>query len=318
MSRFPFPTTPDGWYGVAFASRLATGAVRAIHYFERELALFRDEAGRARVFDAHCPHMGAHLGHGGTVRGDGIRCPFHGWCFDGEGHCVEVPHLGRGAMQARVRSYPVEERNGIVFAWYHAKGAAPDWEVPEYREGGAAAWTEWTTSSYTVRTHVQEMAENILDLPHFWNVHDMEELGDKKFEARFEGPRMIVEQTLRVAASGSAAVEVLARTTNSGPGISATQVRFGEIETLTLITHTPVDDESVELQLNFCMQKLDDQAAAAAIEKRNRDIVIEQFRQDIPIWENKVYRERPPLTAADGPIPAYREWYRRFYSDWQG
>ncbi len=55
MSRYPLPATPDGWYRVASAPELAVGEVRPLHYFGRELVLFRGEDGAARVFDAHCP-----------------------------------------------------------------------------------------------------------------------------------------------------------------------------------------------------------------------------------------------------------------------
>ncbi|HXK25999.1 MAG TPA: Rieske (2Fe-2S) protein, partial [Myxococcota bacterium] len=95
MSRYPFPATPDGWYGLCLASELAPGEVKPLRYFGRELVAFRGRDGPARVFDAHCPHLGAHLGVGGKVEGDGIRCPFHGWRFDGSGCLVEVPRLAR-------------------------------------------------------------------------------------------------------------------------------------------------------------------------------------------------------------------------------
>jgi nitrite reductase/ring-hydroxylating ferredoxin subunit len=318
MPRYPLPATPDGWYRVADAAPLAVGDVRAIHYFGRDLALFRAEDGRARLFDAHCPHLGAHLGVGGRVFGDGIRCPFHGWCFDGDGRCIEVPRLEGRVPDARVRSYPVLERNGCVLAWFHACGEEPGWEVPEYREGGDAEWTPWTTTFYDVRTHVQDMGENILDLPHFSNVHDMDAPESRRFEARFEGPRMIVEQSLAVTEASSTGIEVLARTTNSGPGVSVTTVSFGDVETLTFITHTPVDENRVELRLAFCMRRMANAAAAAAIERSNREFVNRQFSQDIPIWENKIYREHPLLTAMDGPVPRYRRWYQQFYSAWEG
>ena len=64
-------------------------------YLGQDLVLFRGEDGIARVFDAYCPHLGAHLGIGGRVCGDGLACPFHGWRFDGEGHLAEVPGLDR-------------------------------------------------------------------------------------------------------------------------------------------------------------------------------------------------------------------------------
>ncbi len=319
MGRYPLPAVPDGWYAVACGEGVPEAAgLRPLRCFARDLVLFRGEDGTARLFDAHCPHLGAHLGVGGRVCDDGLRCPFHGWRFDGDGRCVEVPGLDRRPPDVRVRSYPTQEQEGIVFAWFHALGAEPEWEPPALRPGGAAAWTGWTTEAYEVRTHVQDMGENILDQAHFGNVHDMERPDGGRFEVQFDGPRMIVEQSLQTkGTSPGGAVEVVARTVNSGPGLSETRVAFGPVETLTFLTHTPLDEEHVELRLHFCMRRIEDQAAMADIERMNRSFVNEQFRQDIPIWENKVYRERPPLTAVDGPIPDYRRWYRQFYSDWE-
>lgn len=314
--RYPLPVTPDGWYRVGASADLARGHVRPVRYFGRDLVLFRNEVGQPRLFDAFCPHLGAHLGYGGRVRGEGIQCPFHGWCFDGDGHCVAVPNLDRNPPRAGVHSYPIRERMGMMFAWFHAKGEGPNWEVADERPGGSEAWSDWTIYPHQVRTHVQDMGENIIDLPHFTNVHDMDELDDKRFGARFEGPRMIVEQTLKMSAGPSAGVEVLARTVNSGPGISVTTYGLGAIETLTLVTQTPVEEELVSLELAFCMKRLDDAALMAAVEKLNRDVVNQQFTQDIPIWEHRIYRERPMLTAVDGPVLEYRRWYKQFYSSW--
>ncbi|MCB9751384.1 MAG: Rieske 2Fe-2S domain-containing protein [Myxococcales bacterium] len=64
----PIQTIPAGWYCVSFSHELAPGQVRRVHYFKRELVLYRTRAGRARLVDAHCPHLGAHLGRGGRSR----------------------------------------------------------------------------------------------------------------------------------------------------------------------------------------------------------------------------------------------------------
>ena len=92
--RFPFPL-PDGWFQVAYGDELSTEHPLALHYFEREWVAFRDAEGRARVLDAHCPHLGAHLGHGGEIVEGRLRCPFHHWEFDGEGY-LERPALSDG------------------------------------------------------------------------------------------------------------------------------------------------------------------------------------------------------------------------------
>ena len=118
MARFPFPI-PNGWFAVARSDEVATGQVVPAHYFGRELAIYRTADGEPRVVDAHCPHLGAHLAHGGQVRGELLECPFHAWRFDGvSGRCVEVPYTDADpSPKARVRSYPVVERFGLIFAW---------------------------------------------------------------------------------------------------------------------------------------------------------------------------------------------------------
>ncbi|MBU6496812.1 MAG: Rieske (2Fe-2S) protein, partial [Acidobacteria bacterium] len=59
-------------------------------------AIWRDSSGRVRVFLDQCPHRRAPLTTG-WCEGDRIRCGYHGWMFDGEGTCVEIPALGEGA-----------------------------------------------------------------------------------------------------------------------------------------------------------------------------------------------------------------------------
>src|SRR6478736_3358910 len=112
--RFPFPI-PNGWFVVATSDELAPGEVRALHYFGRDLVLFRTDGGAPRLTDAYCAHLGAHLAVGGRVEGECLRCPFHGWAYDGEsGRCAEIPYgqVERIPAQARVRPYPTIERGG--------------------------------------------------------------------------------------------------------------------------------------------------------------------------------------------------------------
>jgi len=314
MSRYPFPATPDGWYGVARSDELAAGEVRSLSHFGRELVCYRGEDGRARVFDAHCPHLGAHLGHGGRVAGDGIRCPFHGWRYDGAGCLAEVPGLARKLPDVALRAWPVSECNGFVHVWFHARGEAPGYAIERYRED-EARWTPWRTSTYRVRVHVQDLTENILDRAHFASVHDMAPPDEERFEVRFDGARLVVEQLLKVTAVSAQGVEILSRTVNSGPGVSVTEVRQGPLHMLNYITQTPIDEESTDVRIHFSMERLADEAATRAVAELNERITNDQFRQDVPIWEHRAWLERPRLTALDGPIAKYRRWYRQFYSE---
>jgi hypothetical protein len=207
----------------------------------------------------------------------------------------------------------VHESEDTLFAWFHARGKPPAWEVPVLREGAPGGWTPWRFERHEVRTHVQDMGENILDRAHFAHVHDMDDPGEARFDVRFEGPVMRVEQELQMA--GPDGARVTSRTENWGPGLSLTRVDAGRVRSVTFITHTPVERERVDFRLAFSIRRLDDPEATAAVERMNREVVCAQARQDIPIWERKIYREKPVLTDRDGPVHAYRRWYRQFYSE---
>jgi hypothetical protein len=59
--RFPIPPVPNGWFQVAYSDELPVNGVMPLQYFGQHLVLFRDGEGVARVLDAFCPHLGAHL-----------------------------------------------------------------------------------------------------------------------------------------------------------------------------------------------------------------------------------------------------------------
>jgi phenylpropionate dioxygenase-like ring-hydroxylating dioxygenase large terminal subunit len=311
--RYPFPAVPDGWFSVAASADVPVGEVVALHYLERELVAFRGEDGVARVFDAHCPHLGAHLGVGGKVRGNQLVCPFHGWCFNGDGTVAEVPRLERQPPRVSAGTWTVRELNDRVFVWFHALGEAPSYEPTPYRADGSV-WTPWHVNRYRVRIGLQDLTENIIDKSHFWTVHDMVPPDNERQEVTFDGPRMTVDQHVKVTAVSAAGYEVRSVTVTDGPGIVAVKVTEGILDMLTYITQTPIDDEHVEITIHFSMKALENEAATATIAKMNDEITNRQFNQDVAIWENKIYRAKPPLTQVDGPVLQYRQWFRQFYS----
>ncbi|MBW2224007.1 MAG: Rieske 2Fe-2S domain-containing protein, partial [Deltaproteobacteria bacterium] len=137
------PPYPECWYVVG----------RSVDFHDRptfvqcagnQWVVFRDASGQARVVDAYCPHMGANLADG-TVRGDCVECPFHGWRIRGDG-CVESQS---GECQPnprhRTRSWAVQELHGWVLVYHRHEnvdeGPAPEppyhiERVAEIDEGG--------------------------------------------------------------------------------------------------------------------------------------------------------------------------------------
>jgi phenylpropionate dioxygenase-like ring-hydroxylating dioxygenase large terminal subunit len=90
------PRWPRAWYTVGRAAELPPGAVTTGRLAGREYVLFRSGSGALAAFDAHCPHMGAHL-RGATVAGERLRCPLHHWTIGSDGSC-----RGPGADSARL------------------------------------------------------------------------------------------------------------------------------------------------------------------------------------------------------------------------
>src|ERR1700710_2576963 len=83
------------------------------------LILFRDGQRRPGLVQARCAHRGTTLYYG-KVEEHGIRCCYHGWLFDVEGHCLDQPCEPEGGLhrdKARQPWYPVEERYGLIFAY---------------------------------------------------------------------------------------------------------------------------------------------------------------------------------------------------------
>jgi phthalate 4,5-dioxygenase oxygenase subunit len=108
------------WQPAALSEELnGSRPVRPVRIMGHDLVLFRDEAGALGLLDRHCTHRGADLAFGRLEDG-GLRCLFHGWLFDRNGRCLETPAEPEGrSLCTRVtqRSYPVIERNGIIFAY---------------------------------------------------------------------------------------------------------------------------------------------------------------------------------------------------------
>ena len=108
------------WQPAALSDELAgQRPVVPVTLLGERLVLFRDDSGELGLIGRHCPHCAVDMCYG-RLEDNGLRCLFHGWNFDRNGQCVEQPGEPEGSrMHERIsaRSYPVEERNGIVFAY---------------------------------------------------------------------------------------------------------------------------------------------------------------------------------------------------------
>ena len=310
MSRFPWPI-PFGWFVVAWSHELESSSVRPHRAFGRDLVLWRDADGVAHVNDAYCPHLGAHFGHGGTVSGCELVCPFHGWQFDAAGANTLIPYSQRTNGRARLRSYPVVERNGLVMAWYHPQGDEPLWEIPHVPEfDDDPEWSDAEHRYFTIDTAWQEMAENGVDAAHFRYVHGTAEVPVlERYEPDGHGSHMRSRQFF-VTPRGT--VDGRIDTDTVGPGFSV--VRFsGIIDTLLLGCATPIETDRCEMRFTFKVRRFADDRATRSVGEAAINEISRQLLEDKPIWEHKVFVERPALADTDGPFMQFRQWAGQFY-----
>jgi nitrite reductase/ring-hydroxylating ferredoxin subunit len=313
--RFPFPPYPNGWFAIGFASDFPVGAVVTRHYFGQDLVVYRTESGALHATEPHCPHVGAHLGHGGRVVGERLRCPFHGWCFDGDGRCVEIPGASRIPLRAELRTWTVHESGSVVFAHHHADGAPPAWEVPAWPDAG---WSRNRSICWTVRTHPQEVAENVVDQAHLVPLHGCD-------AASILRPPLVEHHRFNIAIrlTADGAIVGMPGTINDvtldvtahglGDLMVAAEVHNAGIHARQRILCTPIDDERTDIRGVVGVQDLGDPELTEQVGELFYQAYVTDFAMDFPVWENKVYRERPVLSSADGPFMVYRKWARQFY-----
>ncbi|MDB6001986.1 MAG: ring hydroxylating alpha subunit family protein [Rhizobacter sp.] len=157
------------WYVASFSSDVEPGKCLARRYLNEPVVLFRSESGVVSALADRCSHRALPLSRG-QVDGENLRCAYHGLEFSVSGHCVRVPGQTRIPAAANVRSYPVVERDSLVWIWMGEPSLAnPDAIIgnPEHTD---PAWS-WRPYYMHVSSNWQLIVDNILDLSHVAYIH---------------------------------------------------------------------------------------------------------------------------------------------------
>jgi phenylpropionate dioxygenase-like ring-hydroxylating dioxygenase large terminal subunit len=310
MSRIPLPPFPNGWFALAYSDELPAGALKRVHALGREFAVFRGEDGRARVLDAYCPHLGAHLAVGGRVVGNSVRCPFHAWRFDGDsGQCVEIPYAKKIPAKAQVETWRSLERNGLVFVWHHAEHKAPEYEPEVIPELSQPEYALYKKKDWEIKTHPQEVMENGVDFAHFPILHGWKA---RQIDWEPNGPFYRVKIEVDTGAEQQAATAENAtdvNSYNSGPGFLFTRA-VGQMTGIAINCLVPVEPERLRLLHVYYHHVRTPREVYTAF----FDAYLRDWDLDINIWEHKIHRPRPVLAEGEGAFARYRRWYRQFYS----
>ncbi|MDB5714143.1 MAG: DdmC [Sphingomonadales bacterium] len=159
----------NAWYVAALAEELDDGLLGRTLLGDPVVLYRQNDGSCAALFDL-CPHRFAPLSMGGIKDGH-VQCPYHGLEFDGAGQCVHNPH-GNGARPAalNVRSFPVVERDGLIWIWLGNADQAVGSTIPDY--GCRVEAGRRTIGGHaSVACNYKLLVDNLMDLGHAQYVH---------------------------------------------------------------------------------------------------------------------------------------------------
>ena len=170
------PFVKNAWTIAAWAEEFDDGPL-ARTIMNQPIVLFRDKAGRIGALEDRCCHRGAPLTQGSVVA-RGLQCGYHGLIFDTAGTCVVVPGQNNIPPDARVVSYPVVERDQIVWIWMGDPALADDSEVIPYPYHDQPDKWPHRKEVFRIKANYMLMVDNLMDLTHLGYVHTQTIGGD--------------------------------------------------------------------------------------------------------------------------------------------
>jgi len=315
-----------GWYVVGWSSDIAPGELRRLHYFGRELITFRGESGELAVLDAHCQHLGGHIGVGGHVEGDEVVCPWHGWHWglDGSNKLIPYSKAETCKRNVHIRTYPSQEWCGMILMWFDRDGGQPTWQpphVPELDGNDYYPMHPNTRMVNRVKAHPQMIVENAADAFHVQFVHH----GSPAQTTSFELHDYYLHATVDIVYGGGKTSTWL---TPDGPvsgtvvydtyGLGIGFVRFPTevLASVQITGHTPVDDEYTDYFFVMACKRQPGYDGDESDPRASRWISVQQeiIKQDFFTWENMKYLDKPNFAVEEAKdYAALRRWAQRFY-----
>lgn len=306
-------TLHAGWYLAAFTDEI-TSDLTPLQIGDRRIMVIRTEVDDETVYritDSTCPHRGANLAHGGTVRGDCVVCPFHGRLIK------TVPHPKRPS----VRAYETLHVGPLLFVRF-GEGEPGDSGFPEALRAISRGRITLPAVDETVDVPCEFVVENAFDVEHFSPVHSVPNLEGMSTETRPDGTLAIggafvtmtdpwydhryAEAARRYLGDGGrvAARRSAFRATAYSPTVVATSFGAGDDAPVILTAATPVPEGT---RVRVCVIGEDSPALPHIVNGSKLAIA-----QDTEIWANLDHSASWKLDAADANVIAYREWLETF------
>jgi len=176
----------DAWYVAAWSDEVTASAPFARRVCGQPVVLFRSAEGEPAALYDSCCHRGAPLSVG-NVLSKGLQCAYHGLVFAADGRCIEIPGQTLVPAKAKVRSYPVVEKDQFIWIWMGDPARADPRLLIDYPFHQDKRWPH-RHGVYHVKSSYLMLADNLMDLTHLAYVHAANVGGEAKahIEAKTE------------------------------------------------------------------------------------------------------------------------------------
>jgi phenylpropionate dioxygenase-like ring-hydroxylating dioxygenase large terminal subunit len=159
----------NAWYIAAWSDEVAREPL-ARRICDQPVVLFRDAAGRAAALEDRCCHRSAPLSAGSVVAA-GLQCGYHGLTFDRAGRCVAIPGQSRIPEEARVRAYPLVEKDQFLWIWMGDAARADAAKILDFPYHNDRARWPGKHATYPIKGNAMLMVDNLMDLTHLGYLH---------------------------------------------------------------------------------------------------------------------------------------------------
>ena len=162
------PFVMNDWYVAAFADEVKPQLL-ARTLLGRRLVFYRTSEGRVVALEDRCPHRSMPLS-AGTLENDTIVCGYHGFRFNTEGDCIEVPSQATCPKNVGIKTYRTHERGAVVWIWMGEAEQADLSKLPSQDWMEDANW-ERSQGYLSLQANYVRLHENLLDLTHLSYLH---------------------------------------------------------------------------------------------------------------------------------------------------
>jgi len=187
----------NAWYVAAWDHEITRSMKRRI-LLDEPVVLFRTDAGKPVALEDRCCHRQAPLSMGKLI-GNVVKCPYHGLEFDSTGKCVRVPSQDMVPASARVRAYPIVEKNHWLWIWMGDPAKADPARIEDFHFLDDPAW-RFGGNYLHVEANYLLLVENLLDTTHLPFLHPntlgTDSFARSEFEVKREGDRITVARYL--------------------------------------------------------------------------------------------------------------------------